>query len=526
MSGPLVLLALLGCPEGEPPPPPPPPAPAPAPPPEVTEGPTLTWPDRRFPLGRLLEVCADVVTTARITVDDGARRFEVGSEPGLCHAVPLLGLHPGREHAVSVALEGEGGSVTVDAGTFVTDPLPSPFPDRIVRDWDAARVQPGVRFVPLNGPREYLVGFDQDLEVAWLLVDASPGDVDWTPAGTLLLQFGPEVVEVDLLGRTLRQWSARGGDLPVAVELPVPDVSHEVVLRGDALYTVSRLAVEVDAYPRSYVDPTSLGPATIADNLVAELDPATGEGRWSLVLGDLLDRGRIGYDSLEDEFIGLDWAHCNALEVSRDGRRFLASLRHQDALVAFDRAGRIDWILAPPDNWRRDLAAKLLTPVGADFEHSWHPHAPEWDEATGEVLVFDNGNWRASPYTGIPRLEPGESWSRVVGYRVDEEARTVTQEWSFAELRDGRVFSGSRGDVDRLPNGNVLGTWADVRYREGVPLSAFGLATPAIRLVELAFAPDPEVVLDLELSSPADGAGGWSTYRTEFVEAPFPRAAP
>ena len=94
---------------------------------------------------------------------------------------------------------------------------------------------------------------------------------------------------------------------------------------------------------------------------------------------------------------GYDNEHANAiLEDPRDNS-IVVSIRHQDAVIKFTRNGQLKWILGPHANWGAQWQKYLLTPVGTPFEWQYAQHAPELTPQ-GTLLVYDDGNYRASPF--------------------------------------------------------------------------------------------------------------------------------
>ena len=110
--------------------------------------------------------------------------------------------------------------------------------------------------------------------------------------------------------------------------------------------------------------------------------------------------------------------------------------------------------------WRIDRKTKEITHIighGHDFtlispegdllnadEWFYQAHAPEFS-GDGLVLFHDNGVSRPS----------GAEYSRVVQYQIDYDAMTVTKLWDWTEPDWFNVVC---GDVDELPNGNVMVT--------------------------------------------------------------------
>ena len=111
------------------------------------------------------------------------------------------------------------------------------------------------------------------------------------------------------------------------------------------------------------------------DGPVVEFFP-DGTLRREWLLTDIIDPTRIGYDSLNQTADGRDWAHANAVVYDPSDDTFIASLRHQDAVIKFSRAtGELVWILGPHDNWTAEFQPFLLHPIDTPFEWQYHQHA-------------------------------------------------------------------------------------------------------------------------------------------------------
>jgi hypothetical protein len=188
----------------------------------------------------------------------------------------------------------------------------------------------------------------------------------------------------------------------------------------------------------------------------------------------------------------------------------VVSVRHQDAVIELDRdTGALRWILANPANWSPELDALRLQPVGEPFAWPYHQHAPVLDD-DGRLLLFDNGNSRTSPFTGVPEPPLTDLYSRIVEYRIDEDARTVEQLWEF-QHPDEQIWSGACGGAERQPvTGNVLSLWGYVTHVDGYP---FPGNAQSVRLIE--FVPETgEVVLDLAFAA---GDASWHGYRAHRI---------
>jgi hypothetical protein len=517
---------LTGCVEPEParepdrPEPPEPPGTVLPGAPELVGAPELAEVDD-VPLSRLLTVRTDVPSFLVVDLqDEGGAGLRVRwPEAAVAHEVPLLGLKPGRRWWVSVwAVDAAGRSSPSHGLTVDTPPVPVEFPNVDVLAHEPDALEPGYRLFNVklvDGP-DWLVALDViDLEIAWLYDGKkSIGDVRRTPEGTLFGFLGLPT-EADMLMRPLRRWTP-DPELPGDVLVPVEDADHELYPLDDgSVLTLAPGLATSPGYPRSYDEPEDrTRPADLDDDRVVRF-AADGTLLWDWSLAERLDTGRLGFEGLDRLVTGYDWSHANGVIPHPDGGA-IVSVRHQGALVRLDDAGAVVWILADPAGWAAPFDALLLAPVG-DLTWPYHQHAPALD-ANGDLWVFDNHNEGHTPYTEPP---PEGWWSRVVAFRVDEDARTVRQvaEWAPPQ----RLQSPALGDADPLPvTGNVLADFGFVDHEDGVENEALGRGHRAIRLIE-ADPAEPEPLLDLRLWTPADTEPkGVKAYRAEAIPSLYP----
>ena len=171
----------------------------------------------------------------------------------------------------------------------------------------------------------------------------------------------------------------------------------------------------------------------------------------------------------------LDTEHANAIVDDTNDDSIIVSQRDENAIYKFSRAtGQLIWILAPPVGWPTNFQRYLLTPVGTPFEWSYGQHAPELTPQ-GTLLVFDDGEWRASPFD--PPVPDPDNYSRAVEYSIDETNMTISQVWDSYDSGQGggdRIYSTIMGNADWLPqHRNVLATFAWVNYVNGVLLNSY-----------------------------------------------------
>lgn len=472
--------------------------------------------DPDAPLARALTAQTSRSCALRVTWDDGSRVRTKTSLPGTEHELILAGMLSDTLVTVELSIQDRLGSfVPAYQTSFRTDPLPAIFPDIVVHTSEADRLEPGDTLVSMFATTAtYNAVLSPQGEVIWLykgpmlFLETQPDD---HLLG--LVMFG-DVLEIDWAGRERTRFTPGGGERGILVD--VPNFHHEVQRLDDGTYVAfSGSGQLIPDYPVSYDDPSLRAETLVFVDEIVHFAPS-GEVLYRRPLSSVIPIDRLGYDSLNPVLDAIDWSHCNNITVDPSDQGWIVSSRHQDTVFKLDPVSNtVRWILAPPANWPPHLEALRLQPVG-DIAWPYHQHGPEM-LADGTLLLFDNGNYRASPWTGEEPLGNEETWSRVVALSIDETQRTVSERWSF-QLPEERLWSGAFGDVDLLPEtGNVLSTWGYVVYSNGQALGALGFGKTVERIIE--FDPDTgEPLLDIEISSSADIAEtGWSGFRAQRI---------
>jgi hypothetical protein len=203
---------------------------------------------------------------------------------------------------------------------------------------------------------------------------------------------------------------------------------------------------------------------------------------------------------------GFDWVHTNAVIQDPNDGSIIVSVRHQDAVVKFAPAtGELIWILGPPENWTTTYQPFLLNPVGAPFTWQYHQHAP-LVSPNNTLMLFDNGNYRASPFDGTTPFEalyPLDNYSRAVEYRIDETTMEVEQIWEYGPDIDEVLYANFVGDVDWTETtGNVLITYGGTRVMGGVSNPDAGFGGVTARLIEVDHQQPANKVFDLLVFDP------------------------
>ena len=496
--------------------------------PRFLSAPVITVaPDPDTPLSARLTVNTNVDThiTVILETDDQSQSIEF-SNVAQSHSLPLLGLRPAKSYTAEVTAIMPTGEQRSANLAFSTASLPAEFPEISITA-DTALSEPGYTLINTLAHGAANIAYGELIlivnaqgEVVWYHRAPRFLDVRQLPNRNILAQEGSSLVELDMLGNHVNEWTPTGTSGYIG-----PDISVDTGIFHHEVYPMANgnfiaLSIEARNYDNYPLDETNLaitGNANIAGDVVVEFSPdGTIVNEWPLL--DMLDPYRIGYDSLGsywDFFYGAatdtkDWAHANAVVYDATDDSIIVCLRHQDALVKFSRqTGNLIWILGPPENWTAPYDQYLLTPVAAQqaepYFYSYHPHA-HMVLPNGNILVYDNGNWRASPTANW--VMPADNFSRAVEYAINEQTGEAEIVWEHG-FDDG-IFSGFLGDADQLPQtGNILithGTLTDVNGKYWSKIIEVTHESPATEVFTMSVS-----------DASNDNTRGWRVYRSERI---------
>jgi arylsulfate sulfotransferase len=485
---------------------------------QVTDGPTLTMnPNGVTPLAGRIDLTADTPVRVTLKVGDGIESWAIQfPDYQLQHSVPLLGLKAADVYTIEVTVTDRDGRRTVLPQTLsaTTDPLPADFPLVSVFYKNPAKMEPG--FTLMDKMRRagstgaaYTMIVDNNGQVRWYSTVGGQDGMRQLPNGRLLLL---DSSEMDLLGNTFQ---------PRALAVPGLFLHHDLFPTDYGNFLSLTLEkVVVPNYPTSETDPNAPTKDTeiTSDAVVEFLPDGSLYNQWHLT--DMLDPHRIGYDSTRvgfPLFDSPDWSHSNAVLYDASDDSIIVSIRHQDAVVKFSRStGQLIWILGNHANWGPQFQPYLLNPVGTPFEWQFHQHAPMLTPQ-GTLLLFDNGNYRAAPFDGTPRLTGPQSYSRGVEYAIDPVKMEVRQVWQYGSDLAWPHFSASQGKAEWMPHtGNVLLTMSDTEYMAGVPTASWGFGYAHTAILEVTHDTPAEKVLDLRIYDPNPDSRVW-IYRSDKI---------
>lgn len=500
-------------------------------------------PNPTVPMAAIVHLQTNERTKVSIDIKGGSLPTHAEfSEFQAIHDIPVVGLVPGQTNTITINVESESKRKESTILSFNADPLPPDFPPITLTTSDPSAMEPGLTLfnvfqwdpflIGVVNPSGWLIAVNQAGEVVWYhRPEAVPGDARQLPNGHFRYEYDQTgFVEIDLLGNDIKRWHATGLGLappPNAILVATDTMHHDLQELPDGHFiSLSTAMIPAPSYPTSDKDPQApLANTTVIVDRVNEFDP-DGHITKEWFIDDFIDVYRIQYDSLSPFWDTLyreqatgtkDWSHANALAYSTQDDAIIVSLRNQDALVKFSRKdGSLVWILGPHAHWKSPWKEALLKPEPG-LEWFYHQHAPKVFP-DGRIILFDNGNFRASPPE--PKVPGKDNHSRVVEFRVDESKRTVKQEWAYGGADTEIFYSPFLGDADLLEkSGNVLITdGGRVMDQQGRASDDIILGHKWARIFEITHDAKPRKVFELQIKSPVTvGFGGWSVYRAARI---------
>ncbi|MCX7879997.1 MAG: aryl-sulfate sulfotransferase [Ignavibacteria bacterium] len=214
---------------------------------------------------------------------------------------------------------------------------------------------------------------------------------------------------------------------------------HEFLILPNNNYLL--FGIEYKSVDMSKLVPNGHRNATVRNFIIQEINHRNKQVVWEW---NVFDHISI-LDATEDIDLTASYInpyHLNSYELTSDGNLILC-FRNLDQLVKINKqTGSIIWRMGGSKARRNDFTFVNDT-IDGFFGFS-HQHEPRI-LSNGNLLLFDNGNLRPTPF------------SRVVEYQIDETRKTVTKVWEY--IAPNNIVSYAMGGAQRLPNGNTLISW-------------------------------------------------------------------
>ena len=480
------------------------------------------------------------------------KTIEYQPEDQSSEGFPLLMVHPDQEYQINFAITDETSQRQMypDTLTWKTPSLPAEemeFPNISVSVAEKERMADGYtlmnprRRIPLDqeGANEknksfgMLLAVDADGKVVWYYrTDSRISDFDLISDDQISFMTQDSRLHViDWMGNKKQIWYA--GDRPEGSSEEGTPVGQALTFHHDATFmpngNVVILSSEYKTLENYFTSETNANAPRKAQevmgDIIIEFD-STGKVVWEWNTFDYLDPYRIGYETFSKYwerrgFPGvIDWSHANAIVYDDEDDAFIINFRYQSALMKIDKASKeIDWIFGEPSGWSSDLKQKLVSLEG-EADWFWHQHSPTFED--GKILLFNNANYQARPFNSTVPI--GTTTSHVLEFSLDEQELKAEQTWSTKAENSQKIVSIAMGDVDYLPNGNVLAAYGALIEQpalEGDEVNwwnrgQFGQWT---MVREFTYDDPAEVVWELKLNSrDEDSQVGWTIFGAERFE--------
>ena len=184
---------------------------------------------------------------------------------------------------------------------------------------------------------------------------------------------------------------------------------------------------------------------------VIHLDPETGNETWVWSSEPLFSEKLC--DLCRDD----DWTHGNDVTISLDGQYYFVNFRNTDSFAKVDRETKETmWLAGRNGNF-------TLFENGVEKESLWY-HSHIIKEIEPNVFImFDNdfhNRTHLNTYPGEgedPFVVNYGGRSRLIEITLDESEMTGEVTWGYEPSVE--YFSAIFGDIDVLPNGNILGVF-------------------------------------------------------------------
>jgi len=500
-------------------------------------------PNPAAPLAAIVRFSTDRPVSTQLHISGGGRRtrltFDERYDPR--KGLPVVGLLPGCEHTIQVSVSTRrGAGITYPTLLKYTTPLlptdPAEFPKIVVERADKSKIEPGVtmfnprRRIPGGAAGKFnkefglLTAVDSEGRVVWYYRgDSRISDFAQMPNGNIVfITQDNRLVEIDMLGNTLRTWCAKGRREGPGEGTPVDTLTfHHCVepLSNGNFIILGSDRREMEYYTSEHDPKAPMKKQWVMGDEIVEFQP-DGKVVWRWNAFDHLNPMRFGYLTLGGYWARrgwpgtADWTHCNSVRLTPEGDAVLLNSRYQSAVLKIRRgSGEIVWLAGEPSGWPKALQNRLLRRA-AGTKWFWHQHAPEITP-DGTLMLFDNDNFRNRPYGQA--TEPKDIRSRAVEFKIDEAEKTIRQIWSSDHPKAPQLASWAMGSARVMPKtGNVLAGYGLVFRNADLPKATWATrlkSTGTTEIREYSRTEPAKLLWRLQLlTQDPKSPVGWSLY--------------
>ena len=388
--------------------------------------------------------------------------YELRDEDKDDHYFFLWGMRAETKYDIDIFLNGNEEE-PFETLEFTTGKLPESVPPVILRKNDPLKTSEGFvlftyYYIPEDQSKPIAVMLDAEGKVVWYFEYYMSGFnvigdvqyIDETSTILMSLSKGPnmadipaeEAIEIDLEGSVI--WK-----------------SHEILSVHNGPNSWHHIYDRVSDNSLVMLKPEIIG--NVVSDKVLNLDREYNE-LWSWKYSDHFEVPECPASEI------CDWTHSNHVNMYPDERTAYLNSRNFSSLFRIDMdTGEIVWTFGKDGDFT----------MISDHPDPWFEfgHAPKLSGINrNEILFYDNGS-------------DERGYSRVIKYRIDEEAMTAEVIFEFDGSKIGRQwFTPFWGDVDNMDNGNIVVTAGNFENQE------------ESRIFEIT--PDGEIVWEIVLVQP------------------------
>lgn len=411
-----------------------------------------------------------------IHICDGKKSFDLIYPKTEKNIYPIVAMRPEKEYKITFTLRTDKGIFRYEKElNFKTPSLPSDpnmFPKIDVTICDKNLMAKG--FTLFNPRRQgaqntfnkalgLLVAIDDEGDVVWYYTTNSRiSDFDILNDGNFsFMTADHRIIIIDVFGNTIKSFHSRffKGDTSNSILVDVDTFHHDVTMLPDGNFvTLSSEQKSIQNYYSSERDKNAPRKTQKVIGDVVVVFDKDGKILWKWNAFDYLDPFRIGYETFSNYWNrrgyenSVDWSHANAVSYDSKDDAFLVNFRYLSAILKIDRkTKKIVWIFGEPSGYSENLDKKLIKLDNAK-DYPWHQHSPKITEY-GTILFFNNDNYRTRPFDEPVKFN--NTASSVVEYEINPNNLNAKKIWTSNNIAEN-INSVAMGDVDMLPNGNIL----------------------------------------------------------------------